>query len=307
MEIFRPKLPGVRRRPAAPGGNGKNCCKERKIMVDFEFREHYTFDDLLKIVRILRHPGGCPWDMEQTHKSLRRCLVEETCEVLEAIDREDDTLLCEELGDVLLHIVFHASLAEDAGAFTMDDVADGICKKMIYRHPHVFGDTAVSGTGQVLANWETLKRVEKGQKSDTDTLEAVARTLPALWRAEKILKKAAAAGFTWPDISGAMEKLAEEQDELQRAVAEQSNVREELGDVLFAAAAVARFAGIDPEEALQEASDKYIARFSGVEQTAVSQGRRIADMTLSEMVQAWNRAKETERNKSNVQEENQNE
>ena len=307
MEIFRPKLPGVRRRPAAPGGNGKNCCKERKIMVDFEFREHYTFDDLLKIVRILRHPGGCPWDMEQTHKSLRRCLVEETCEVLEAIDREDDTLLCEELGDVLLHIVFHASLAEDAGAFTMDDVADGICKKMIYRHPHVFGDTAVSGTGQVLANWETLKRVEKGQKSDTDTLEAVARTLPALWRAEKILKKAAAAGFTWPDISGAMEKLAEEQDELQRAVAEQSNVREELGDVLFAAAAVARFAGIDPEEALQEASDKYIARFSGVEQTAVSQGRRIADMTLSEMVQVWNRAKETERNKSNVQEENQNE
>lgn len=270
-------------------------------MVDFEFQDHYTFEDLLNIVRILRHPGGCPWDAEQTHESLRRCLMEETCEVLEAIDRKDDALLCEELGDVLLHVVFQASLAEDEGKFDMNAVADGICKKMIYRHPHVFGSVQAATTDQVLDNWETLKRAEKGQETDTDTLKAVARTLPALWRAEKIQKKAAKSGFSWPDISGAMDKLSEEQEELRTAVAEQSNIREELGDVLFAAVAVARFAGIDPEEALQEASDKYISRFSAMEAQTARQSRRFADMTLEELVQAWNRAKETQRN-ANVQE-----
>ena len=261
-------------------------------MINFEFRDHYTFEDLLKIVAILRHPGGCPWDGEQTHESLRRCLMEETCEVLEAIDRKDDGLLCEELGDVLLQVVFHASLAEDEGKFTMDEVADGICKKMIYRHPHVFGDVQADTTEEVLSNWDAIKRVEKGQETYTDTLQSVARTLPALWRAEKILKKAAKSGFTWPDISGAMDKLAEEQEELRTAVAEQSNIREELGDVLFAAVAVARFADIDPEEALQEASDKYIARFSYVEQAAAQQGREIADMSLEEMVQVWKQGKQ---------------
>lgn len=261
-------------------------------MVDFEFRDHYGFEDLMEIVDILRHPGGCPWDMEQTHESLRRCLMEETCEVLEAIDRKDDVLLCEELGDVLLHVVFHASLSKDEGKFDMDQVADGICKKMIYRHPHVFGDVKADNTEEVLVNWEAIKREEKGQETYTDTLESVARTLPALWRAEKIQKKAAKSGFTWADISGAMEKLAEEQQELREAVAEQSNIREELGDVLFAAVAVARFAGIDPEEALNEASDKYISRFAHVEKTAAKQGREIADMTLEEMIQVWKEAKE---------------
>lgn len=262
-------------------------------MVDFEFKDHYTVEDLLKIVRILRHPGGCPWDMEQTHESLRRCLMEETCEVLEAIDRKDNPLLCEELGDVLLQVVFHASLSEDEGAFDLNTVADGICKKMIYRHPHVFGDTKVDGTEQVLANWDEIKREEKGQETYTDTLQAVARTLPALWRAEKIQKKAAKSGFSWPDISGALDKLTEETEELSQAVREQSNVREELGDVLFAAVAVARFAGIDPEEALNEASDKYIDRFSYIERSAQAQGKAIEDMTLGEMMQLWEKAKET--------------
>ena len=270
-------------------------------MINFEFRDHYTFEDLLKIVSILRHPGGCPWDAEQTHESLRRCLMEETCEVLEAIDRKDAALLCEELGDVLLQVVFHASLAEDAGKFSMDEVADGICKKMIYRHPHVFGDVKAGTTEEVLTNWDAIKRAEKGQETYTDTLRAVAQTLPALWRAEKIQKKAAKSGFTWPDISGAMDKLSEEQEELRTAVAERSNVREELGDVLFAAVAVARFADIDPEEALQEASDKYIARFSHVEQEAARQGRAIADMSLEEMIQVWKQAKRT------LQEENRHE
>ncbi len=262
-------------------------------MVDFEFKDHYTVEDLRKIVQILRHPGGCPWDMEQTHESLRRCLMEETCEVLEAIDQKNNVLLCEELGDVLLQVVFHASLSEDEGAFDLNAVADGISKKMIYRHPHVFGDTKVAGTEQVLANWDAIKREEKGQETYTDTLTAVARTLPALWRAEKIQKKAAKSGFTWPDISGAMDKLAEEQAELAQAVKEQSNIREELGDVLFAAVVVARFAGIDPEEALHEASDKYIARFSFLERAAQVQGKAIEDMTLSEMMQLWEKAKQT--------------
>ena len=203
--------------------------------------------------------------------------MEETCEVLEAIDRKDDALLCEELGDVLLHVVFQASLAEDEGKFDMDAVADGICKKMIYRHPHVFGAVQADSTEQVLDNWEALKRAEKGQKTDTDTLRSVARTLPALWRAEKIQKKAAKTGFSWPDISGAMDKLDEEQQELRQAVAEGTNVREELGDVLFAAAAVARFAQIDPEEALQEACDKYIARFAVMEARVAAGQRRLAD------------------------------
>ena len=274
-------------------------------MVDFEFRDHYTFEDLVQIVRILRHPGGCPWDAEQTHESLRRCLSEETCEVLEAIDRKDDALLCEELGDVLLQVVFHASLSEDEGKFDMDAVADGICKKMIFRHPHVFGTAEAGTTEQVLVNWDAIKRVEKGQQTYTDTLEAVARTLPALWRAEKIQKKAAKSGFTWPDISGATDKLSEEEAELRQAVAEQSNIREEVGDVLFAAVGVARFAGVDPEEALHETCEKYISRFSHVEQTALAQGCEIADLSLEEMVALWNDAKK--KKQCDKQEENKHE
>lgn len=261
-------------------------------MVDFQYKDSYDVNDLVEIVRILRSPGGCPWDAEQTHESLRRCLMEECCEVLEAIDRRDDALLCEELGDVLLQVVFHASLAEDTGRFDLDAVADGICKKMIFRHPHVFGSASADTTEEVLSNWDTLKREEKGIENDADALRAVARTLPALWRAEKVLKKAAKAGFAWPDISGAMDKLAEEQEELRVAVAEHTNIREELGDVLFAAAAVARYAGIDPEQALQEATDKYISRFACMERSAAEQGRSIAGMRLDEMIQAWNHAKQ---------------
>ncbi len=273
-------------------------------MVDFEFRDHYTFEDLSKIVAILRHPGGCPWDREQTHASLRRCMLEEACEVLEAIDREDSALLREELGDVLLQVVFHASLAEDEGAFDLDAVADGICQKMIYRHPHVFGTEHAQDVGQVLANWETLKQTEKGQETYTDTLNAVARTLPALWRAEKLQKKAARAGFAWPDAAGALAKLGEEQQELQSAMAGAGDVFEEVGDVLFAAVNAARYAGVDPEAALHAACEKYISRFSHVEQTALEQGRSLDRLSLEEMILAWNEAKETEHN---VQEDKDNE
>ena len=189
-------------------------------MVDFQYKDSYGVKDLEEIVRILRAPGGCPWDAEQTHQSIRRNFLEEAYEAVEAIDEGSPEHLEEELGDVLLQVVMHARMEQEAGRFDLDGVADGICKKLIYRHPHVFGDVAVSGTGEVLSNWEALKRKEKGQATNTDALEAVARALPALWRAEKVQKKARKAGFDWPDVSGALDKLSEELEELKTAAAE---------------------------------------------------------------------------------------
>ena len=179
-------------------------------MVDFQSKPHYGYEDLLHIMELLRAPGGCPWDREQTHESLRRNFLEESCEVVEAIDRGDRAALCEELGDALLQVVFHAQLEKEQGGFTMDDVVDGICKKLVYRHPHVFGSAEVSSTAEELDRWEALKRREKGQRSAADAVDAVAKTLPALWRAEKMQSKAAKAGFDWPDGSAVLDKLDEE-------------------------------------------------------------------------------------------------
>ena len=262
-------------------------------MINFEEKTAYTVEDLRRSVHLLRAPGGCPWDGAQTHESIRRNFLEEAYEVAEAIDEKNPAHLKEELGDVLLQVLFHASIEEDAGRFTLDDVADGICKKLIYRHPHVFGDVSVSGTGEVLSNWEALKRVEKGQETNTDALEAVARSLPALWRAEKVQKKAKKAGFDWPDISGALDKLSEELEELKIAVAEGTNVEEELGDLLFSAVNVSRFVKVDTEEALNGATDKFIGRFRKVEEEAARQGRALEGMSLAELDKLWEHAKET--------------
>lgn len=262
-------------------------------MIDFVRKESYGLKDLEEIVSLLRAPGGCPWDGEQTHESLRRGLLEESYEVVEAIDEASPEHLKEELGDVLLQVVFHADIEKDAGRFTLDDVADGICKKLIFRHPHVFGDTAVTGSDEVLVNWEELKREEKGQQTYTDTLTAVARSLPALWRAEKVQKKAKKAGFDWPDASGAVDKLSEELEELKEAMAQGTNIEEELGDLLFAAVNVSRFVKVDPEEALTAATDKFISRFRKVEAFAAQEGRDMAQMGLSELDQLWERAKRT--------------
>nr|WP_300168148.1 nucleoside triphosphate pyrophosphohydrolase [uncultured Flavonifractor sp.] len=262
-------------------------------MVDFQYKDSYNVQDLEEIVRILRAPGGCPWDAEQTHASIRRNFLEEAYEAVEAIDEQNSEHLKEELGDVLLQVLFHARMEQEAGRFGLDDVADGICKKLIYRHPHVFGDVAVSGTGEVLTNWEELKRKEKGQATNTDALEAVARSLPALWRAEKVQKKAKKAGFDWPDISGALDKLSEELSELKQAVAQGTNVEEELGDLLFSAVNVSRFLKADPEDALNGATDKFIGRFRKVEAQAAAQGRSMEGMTLEELDKLWECAKET--------------
>ena len=260
-------------------------------MIDFEKKDFYGVKDLEEIVALLRAPGGCPWDAEQTHESSRRDFLEEAYEVAEAIDEGDPDHLKEELGDVLLQVVFHTQMEREAGRFDLNDVADGVCKKLIYRHPHVFGEVTVSGSDQVLENWDKLKRKEKGQASHTDALNSVARSLPALWRAEKVQKKARKAGFDWDDVSGPLDKLSEELDELKTAVAEQSNIEEELGDLLFAAVNLSRFVKVDCENALTAATDKFIRRFARVEELAKEQGRAMESMSLEELDKLWDEAK----------------
>ena len=261
-------------------------------MINFERKEHYGLSDLLRIVALLRSEDGCPWDRVQTHASLRRSLLEEAYEVAEAIDREDPALLKEELGDLLLQVVFHADIERQAGDFTMDDVADGEVRKMLFRHPHVFGDVTVGSTDEILSNWEELKKKEKGQQTQADAVDAVARSLPALWRAEKVQKKAAKAGFDWPDVSGAMDKLREETDELAGAIAGRGDPAEELGDLLFAAVNIARFLEVDPEAALHAASDKFARRFRLVEQTAARRGQDLNTLSLDELNALWDEAKQ---------------
>lgn len=263
-------------------------------MVDFTFKEKYTYEDLLEIMRILRCPEGCVWDREQDHKSIRRSFIEETYEAVEAIDNDDPVLLQEELGDVLLQVVFHAQIEAEAGRFTMDDVADGICKKMIYRHPHVFGSVEVKNSDEVLTNWDALKQKEKHQKSTTETLESVARSLPGLIRAEKVQHKAAKVGFDWDEVSGALDKVREETAEVARAIDGDGDPSEELGDLLFAVVNVARFLKTDPENAINRTTDKFIRRFAQVEQAAKDAGRSLSEMSLSEMDALWDAAKQKE-------------
>ncbi len=260
-------------------------------MVDLVRKKSFDCNDLMEIVRILRAPGGCQWDQAQTHESIRRNFLEEAYEVAEAIDEGSTEHLKEELGDVLLQVVFHSSIEQDAGHFDLNDVADGVCRKLIYRHPHVFGDVTVHSTDEILSNWEELKKKEKGQETQADALDAVARSLPALWRAEKVQKKAAKVGFDWPDVSGAMEKVSEETAELSAAMAGNGDVTEELGDLLFAVVNAARFLKVDPEDALHAASDKFSARFRRVEAAAAAQGRRMEDMTLAELDRLWDEVK----------------
>ena len=257
-------------------------------MVNFERLERYGMDDLVRIMEILRAPDGCPWDRVQTHQSIRRNMLEEAYEVAEAIDELNYEHMKEELGDVLLQVVFHSSMANSAGQFDLNDVVDGVCKKLVFRHPHLFGDVQADDSQGALNAWEAAKQVEKGQKSATDTLDAVARSLPALMRAEKIQSKAAKAGFDWKEIGPALDKLSEEVEELKKAVAEHSNVEEELGDVLFAAVKVGRFAGKDSELALHATCEKFIRRFEKVENRCP---KAMKDMELEELAALWEQAK----------------
>ena len=260
-------------------------------MVNFERKETYSLQDLIEILRILRAPGGCPWDRAQTHLSDRRNFLEEAYEAAEAFDRDDPALMCEELGDMLMQVLFNIHIEEDAGRFTTDDVTDHICKKLIFRHPHVVGTAAADTSEEVLVNWEALKRQEKGQQTTADAMDAVARSLPALWRADKLQSKAAKAGFEFADVSGALDKLDEEMRELREAVERGTNFSEELGDVLFAAVKAGRFLNVDPEDALNATCEKFIARFRRVEEACASRGAELSSLPLDELTRLWNEAK----------------
>lgn len=260
-------------------------------MVNFTRKAHYNLDDFRQVIELLRHPGGCPWDQEQTHASIRRNLLEEAYEAAEAIDTENPDLLREELGDVLMQVLFHSSIEADAGRFNLDDVADQAVKKLIFRHPHVFGAVEVENSDQVLVNWDQLKRQEKHQETYTDTLDAVARSLPALWRAEKVQKKAAKANFEWQNLSDYLDKLREELGEVEAALSGDGDPFEELGDLLFITVNLARFIEVDPEDALNAATEKFIRRFSRVEAQAAAQGQDMAQLPLETLVALWKQAK----------------
>ena len=264
-------------------------------MINFQCKNQYSWEDFLEVIRILRSPGGCPWDAEQTHASIRREFLEEVYETLDALDRDDPVAMCEELGDVLMQVAFHSRIEEEAGRFTAADVVDGIAKKMIFRHPHVFGTAQADTSEQVLVNWEALKRQEKGQRTTADAIEAVPHTLPALWRAEKINKKTRNAGFDWSDPMGALEKLEEEVRELRLAMEAGGaadaphGIKEEIGDALFVLSKIAQRSGIDPEEALHCACDKFDRRFRRVEEQAE---KPLTEYTEEELVAFWKKAKE---------------
>lgn len=260
-------------------------------MVDFDEKPVYGYKDLVRVLRILRAPGGCPWDREQTHASNRRNFLEEAYEAAEAFDRDDPDAICEELGDMLMQVLFNIHIEEDAGRFTTDDVTDRVVRKLIYRHPHVFGAAAAETSEEVLANWDRLKRAEKGQQTAADAMDAVARSLPALWRADKLQSKAAKAGFEFPDVSGALDKLDEEIRELREAVESGGDVGEELGDVLFAAVKAGRFCGVDPEDALNGTCEKFIARFRRVEEAAAACGTAPDRLPPDELAALWDEVK----------------
>ena len=264
---------------------------------EFVKKERYEYNDLLKIMSMLRAPNGCPWDREQDHKSLKRYLIEEAYEVLEAIDEESPAKLCDELGDLLLQVVFHAQIAKENQQFDLGDVIHGVSAKMINRHRHVFGGEEAETPDDVMTIWEKVKKEEKGQKTQTQVLNGVPSNLPALMRSFKVQQKAAQVGFDWDDIKDAMQKIKEEFDELEQAYnnKNEANIEEELGDLLFAVVNVSRFLKIQPELALTATTNKFIRRFEYVEQCAAKEGKQLTDMSLSEMDAFWDESKKLER------------
>ncbi|MGN0461717.1 MAG: nucleoside triphosphate pyrophosphohydrolase [Ruminococcus sp.] len=261
--------------------------------MDFQQKPKYGFEDLLQIMKMLRAPGGCPWDREQTHKSIRQNFIEETYEVIEAIDTEDRELLKEELGDVLLQVVFHSEMESEVGSFDINDVCDGICKKLIVRHPHIFADVKADTTDEVLSNWDKIKMQTKSQKTQSDAMDSVSKSLPSLMRSEKLQKKAAKVGFDWPDVSGALQKVEEETQELKKAIedGDKKGMEEELGDLLFSVVNVSRFLKVDSEEALYHACDKFTNRFRMVEALAKERGIAMESAPLSLLDSLWDEVK----------------
>lgn len=259
-------------------------------MLDFLCKESYDLRDFVALITFLRSPDGCPWDQVQTHESIRRNFLEETYEACEAIDAGDTAHLKEELGDVLMQVLFHTDIEREAGHFGIDDVADAACKKLVYRHPHVFRRDEPDAP-----DWDTIKQRERAQTTTAEAMDCVARSLPALWRCEKIQAKAAKTGFEWPDMAAALDKVTEETQELREAAVsgDAEAVAEELGDLLFAVVKVARFAGVDPEQAAHAACEKFIRRFAAMEAAAADSGVPLKQRTLAQMQPLWQQAKQT--------------
>lgn len=255
------------------------------------------FQDLLDIIETLRNPGGCPWDREQTHESLKSALLEECYEVIDAIENEDEDALIEELGDVLLQVVFHASIGKEDGYFDIMDVIGGISNKMINRHPHVFGNEKANTSEQVLVNWDEIKKEEKGIKTLTEEMQNIAKSLPATTRAYKVQKKAKKVGFDWDDVNCAMDKVKEELNEIKEVYncEDKSIIEGEVGDLLFACINVARFLEVDGELALDKTIKKFIKRFSYIENEAIKNNKNLKDMTLEDMDKLWEEAKTSEK------------
>ena len=268
----------------------KKGCRRSKIVLDFLCKESYDLRDFVALVSYLRSPNGCPWDQVQTHESIRRNFLEETYEACEAIDAGDLVHMREELGDVLMQVLFHTDIEREAGHFDIDDVADAACKKLVYRHPHVFRRDEPDAP-----DWDTMKQRERAQTTTAEAMDSVARSLPALWRCDKIQAKAAKTGFEWPDVHAALDKGDDETRELRAAVAsgDTEAIGDELGDLLFAAVKVARFAGIDPEQAAHAACEKFIRRFSAMETAAANDGTALEQCTLAQMLTLWQQAKQT--------------
>lgn len=251
-------------------------------------------DRLRDVVRVLRGEGGCPWDREQTLQTLKPFLLEEAYELFDAIDSEDSDRHRDELGDVLLQVFLQAQIRSEEGCFTIDDVADGLCEKLIRRHPHVFGDTQVSGSGEVLRNWETIKSAEKEGAS---VLSGLPRALPSLQRAQRVQSRASRVGFDWNRVEDVVAKVEEELREVREALAngDDDAFRDEIGDLLFAAVNLSRFHHTNAEQALDQTVTKFIHRFEEVERRVREEGRALADCTLDEMDAHWERAKQLER------------
>ena len=266
--------------------------ENKQAICDLLRKDSYHFEDLVKIMEILRGEGGCPWDREQTHKSIRNDLIEETYEVIEAIDTDNPTLLREELGDVLLQVVFHARISEEEKAFCIDDVTDEICRKLIHRHPHVFADVVADTSEAVLKNWENIKSDEKSRKTVTDKLKAVPPMLPALMRATKVGKKAAC--FDFPEVSDVMDKLSEEFVEVSEAIEEgdPAHIHEEIGDLLLTVTSLCRKLDISAEDALRDATDKFINRFARIEEALLADGKTFSEVPLADRDKMWCKNKE---------------
>lgn len=264
------------------------------MAVEFERKDNYSIDDLISIVTLLRSPDGCAWDRAQTHFSIKKNFIEETYEVIEAINKESVEGLREELGDVLLQVALHCEMEREKGNFDFSDVCNDICQKLVIRHPHVFGNVKADSEAEALSSWDAVKLKTKGMKKQSQSMSSIPVELPALMRAQKVQSKASKVGFDWDNIDGAFDKVREEINELTNAIDHSnfSEIEEEFGDLLFSCVNVSRFIDVESEEALTKATNKFIKRFTIVEQLAEEKGISMKDSSLEELDLLWDKAKE---------------